>query len=207
MMKKGPAESQVPDPLKNLLSMPLEERIVAVGRDVRDKTDEFRKIDPHKLAEALGVPSTKQPNCDDWAFTHYARKQSLEEYADEYGCLSDCLSMIKGKVPVPLFESLLEKSSALDELQLDFLTDEERREFEQALAFEQLKSNMENGICSVAHFSVTLAEHELEFEVDIEDDGSCIDLRTPYDHRDGKFVSLDDCVTDSQLRAKGFRRR
>lgn len=206
-MKKGPSESKAPDPLPTLLSIPLAERILAIGRDVRDKTDEFRKIDPHKLAEALGVPSTKRPNYDDWGFTFYAYKRSLEEYADEYGGLSDCVSVIEGKVPSQLFESLVQKSSALGELQLNILTDEERRDFEEALAFKELKLNMENGICCVANYSVQALGGDLLFEADIEDDGDCIDLRTPYDHRDGKFLSLDDCVTDSQLRARDFRRR
>ena len=194
-MEDGAAKSQGSDPLHKLLSMPLADRIAAIGEDVQKKTDEFRSVNPHRLAEALGVPTTKRPNRSDWALTNYERKQSLEDYAYEYGCLSDCVSMIEGKVPAQLFESLVQKSSALDELQLDILTDEERREFEEALAFEQLKSNMDNGICCIAHYSVQALGGDLSFEAAIEDDGACIDLKTPYDQRDGKFLNLNDCVT------------
>lgn len=63
------AKSQSSDPLQKLLSMPLVERITAVSEDVRKNTGEFRKVDPHKLAEALGAPSTKRPDSSDWAFT------------------------------------------------------------------------------------------------------------------------------------------
>jgi len=37
---------------------------------------------------------------------------------------------------------------------------------------------------------------ELWFEAVIEDDGSCIDLKTPYDERDGKTMDLADCEID-----------
>jgi len=154
MMEDGQTKSWDSDPLQPLLSMPLAERVAAVTEDVLTKTDKFRRASPHKLAEALGVPTSKRPNTSEWAFTDYARKRTLEEYAYEYGCLSDCVSMIEGKVPAQLFESLVEKSSALDELQLDVLTDEERRGFEEALAFHDLKSNMDNGISCVARYSV-----------------------------------------------------
>lgn len=33
-------------------------------------------------------------------------------------------------------------------------------------------------------------EFELWFEGDIEDDGECIHIRTPYDYRDGKFCDI-----------------
>ncbi len=203
-MEDDAAKSRSSDPLQKLLSMPLADRIASVSGDVRTRTDEFCSVHPHRLAEALGVPTTKRPNRSDWAFTDYAQKQSLEEYADQYGRLSDCVSVIEGKVPAQLFESLVQKSSALDELQLDILTDEERREFEEALAFEDLRSNMDNGICCVAHYSVQGHGGDLWFEATIEDDGACIDLKTPYDQRDGKFLNLNDCVTDSQLLDRDF---
>ena len=38
---------------------------------------------------------------------------------------------------------------------------------------------------------------ELAFEGDIEDDGACLGLRTPYDYRDGNFVDLDNCEYDA----------
>ena len=50
---------------------------------------------------------------------------------------------------------------------------------------------------SIAPYRVeTASGHLLQFEADIEDDGSCIILRTPYDFRNGKFDNLDNCWTD-----------
>jgi hypothetical protein len=48
------------------------------------------------------------------------------------------------------------------------------------------------------HYGVPAVGGDLLFEGVTEDDGACIDLKTPYDQRDGKFLNLDDCVTDSQ---------
>jgi DNA invertase Pin-like site-specific DNA recombinase len=163
MMKGGAAQSQGSDPLQKLISMPLADRIAAVSEDVRKSTDEFRKVNPHKLAEALGVPTTKRPNRSDWAFIHYAWKRSLEEYAYECGKLSDCVFLVKDNISPQLFESLVGKSPALDELQLDILTQEERREFEQALAFDDLKSNMDNDTMNIYLSSLQAKDFELSF--------------------------------------------
>lgn len=35
----------------------------------------------------------------------------------------------------------------------------------------------------------------LEFEGDVEDDGACINLRTPYDKRAKRFTDLSRCLT------------
>jgi hypothetical protein len=53
-------------------------------------------------------------------------------------------------------------------------------------------------MCCIGYYSVqTPSGDSLPFEATIEDDGRCIELKTPYDYRDGKFCNLDDCVTDS----------
>src|SRR5215472_12660441 len=98
MLTEGVTQFQGSDPLEKLLSMPFAERVAAVSKDVRTNTDEFRNINPHELGELLGVPSTERPNRSHWGFTSYAEKRSLEDYAYEYGCLSDCLSLVDGKI-------------------------------------------------------------------------------------------------------------
>jgi hypothetical protein len=50
--------------------------------------------------------------------------------------------------------------------------------------------------CFARHSVVSLSGDELPLEGDIEDDGDCIDLRTPYDFRDGRFTDVANCVTD-----------
>ena len=204
-MKKRITESQPSDPLQKLLSMPPAERIKAVAEDVRTKTDEFRVIESHELAEAIGVPEIRRPTDTHWSFINYAWKQSLDEYAEgnDSGGLSELVFWIKDKVSAQRFQILVEKSAALEGYspnpQFDFLTAEERRLVEEAIAVAQLESNIDNGICCVAQCDVSGPEGDLHFEAAIEDDGACVDLRTPYDRRDGRFLSLNDCVTDSDF--------
>lgn len=208
MRREGQPQSQGSDPLQKLLSIPPAERVAAVSKDVRTKTDEFRNIDPHELAESLGVPTPRWPNRSDWGFTDYAERISLEEYANGSDGLSELVYQIKDKVSLERFQVLVEESVDLVDYcgdpQFGFLTNEERQWLEEELAFEQLESNMENGICTIAQFMIPLATGDLVFEGDIEDDGACITLRTPYDGRDGRFRNLDNCVTDSMLCEKKY---
>jgi hypothetical protein len=181
--------------------MPLAERIAAVTEDVQTKRDEFRQIDPHKLAKALGVLESRRPNRNHWNFIDYAWKQSLEAYAENSDGISELAFWLKDEVSTERFETLVEKFSNLEDYcgdpQFDFLMVEERQLLEEAIAFSQLRENMENGICCVAYYDIPASGGDLLFEAAIEDDGACIDLKTPYDHRDGEFKNLDDCVTDA----------
>jgi hypothetical protein len=138
-MTKSVPESIPSDPLQKLLSMPLAERIAAVAEDVRTRRDEFRQIDPHELADALGVPESTRPGTGDrWTFTDYARKESLEEYAGNNDCLSELVLLIKDEVSEQRFQTLVEKSSDLKDYcsdpQFDFLTEEERQLLVEAIA-------------------------------------------------------------------------
>ena len=182
------------DPLKDLLSMPLAEPIAAVANDVRTRRDEFREIDPHDLAEALGVPDSSRPTDHDWFFINYAEKQTLEEYGENF---SELVHLMEGMVSARRFKVLVEKSEGCCDAEFDFLTKKERRNLEEAIALKALESNMENSICCVAHYNISASRPKLRFEAQIEDDGACIDLMTPYDHRDGKLKGLDNCVTNS----------
>ena len=95
----------------------------------------------------------------------------------------------------------MNNSSNLDGVEkpdFHFLTTDERALLEEAIAFKELEANQDNGMCCIAYYSVqTPSGDVLSFEATIEDDGRCIELKTPYDYRDGKFCNLDDCVTDS----------
>lgn len=95
---------------------------------------------------------------------------------------------------------LVEKTADLagySDAKFDFLTNEERRGLEEAIAQHALENNMVNGICRVAHYNISVSNVDLLFEACMEDDGSSSELLTPYDYRDGKFKNLDNCVTDS----------
>ncbi len=187
------------DPLQKLLAMPLAERIKAVDEDVRTRRDEFGGIEPHDLAQAIGIPESEAPGSE-WTFTYYAEIDSVESYAQQTSPVSEIIYLIENKVRAERFNILREKFSSLDDVKqptFDFLIPEERRVLEHAIAAEQLEGNMLDGMNCIAHYELTGSGDPLRFEADVEDDGSCIELRTPYDFRDGKFVDLPNCVTDS----------
>ncbi len=82
-----------------------------------------------------------------------------------------------------------------------FLTPGERELLEEAIGTEELEANQSNGLGCIARYSIeTASGYSLSFEGDIEDDGTCITLRTPYDYRDGKFLTLNDCDEPGCLR-------
>ena len=77
-----------------------------------------------------------------------------------------------------------------------FLAWKEKGLIERALAEWELDSLMDDGMNRIARFYVEVGDgRRLGFEADIEDDGACIDLRTPYDERDRGFTNLRNCVT------------
>lgn len=189
----GPEEA-----LQDLLALSMSERRDAVARDVRRRFPRYRDIPAHDLAEALGVPQPESPSSD-WAFTRYAEIVTVEEYARNYSPASELVYLIEDSIDPTRFQRLLELSEPLDKVEapsFSFLRKDERHALEHAIAEQQLESNESNGMCCIAHYSVGAPSGDaLEFEGDIEDDGTCIYLRTPYDKRARRFRDLTRCLT------------
>jgi hypothetical protein len=188
-----------PQPLETLLAMPLKRRILAVAEDVDSRTDTFRLVEAFELAEALGVPQPEMPD-GSWSFTSYAERQTVEQYIDSGRDPLTVLESLRDLVGERRFRTLEAAFSRLPPTGkscCDFLTSKERKSAEAAVAEERLEANRSNGMCCVASYRVKRGRIELWFEADIEDDESCIELRTPYDERDGKFRDLANCILDS----------
>jgi hypothetical protein len=185
--------------LMRLLSMSLMERIAAVARDIHSGADEFASIDPHDLAHALGVEQPEKP-ATGWNFASYAEKTSVEEQAENRGSVEGFVDYLKGKVTEVRFKELKSRFDALEESgesEFSFLEDKEREIIQEALAEDDLEGNQSNGMNCIASYTVRGAEGvELNFEGLVEDDGGCVELRTPYDERDGKFHDFSNCATD-----------
>lgn len=109
--------------------------------------------------------------------------------------------MIEHSVDPERFEELRRLFESLDEVKnpgFSFLTRRERSDIEKAIAARELEANQSNGMCCLGHYFVTSQSGaELQFEGDIEDDGHCITLRTPYDKQANRFVDLSRCITSS----------
>ena len=134
-------------------------------------------------------------------FTTSGVKENIEEYAKCNHPASELVYLIQSKVSAERFQALLNLSSNLDddnEPDFHFLTPGERELLQEAIGHKNLTNNQENGMGCVARYSIqTDSGYALSFEAQIEDDGTCIYLKTPYDYRDGKFSDFRDCVTDS----------
>ena len=187
-----------PDPLEELLAMPLKKRIAAIDEDVETRKDRYAGIDAFDLADALEVEQPEQP-ADAWGFTHYAEKQTVEEFADFQDPVSELVFYLKDHVKEKRFKELtlkFEQLDSIDKPSFEFLKPAERLLIEEAINAEQLEANKSNGMCCVASYMVCKNGHVLCFEGDIEDDGTCLELRTPYDYRDGKFIDLSNCIIE-----------
>jgi len=127
-------------------------------------------------------PGGPQPGYH-WSFTSYGEKENIEQYAQNHDPPSELVYLIQTKVSVQRFEALLNLSSNLDNVEepdFHFLTPDEREFLEEAIGSKNLRNAQDNGLHCVARCSVpTNSGYALPFEGDIEDDGTCIQLRTP----------------------------
>jgi hypothetical protein len=181
-----------------LLALDMNGRRTAVVKDVRSRSPRYRCIPAHDLADALGIPESRRPGSE-WSFTRYARLMTVEEYAQSNSPASEVIYMIEDSLDPERLEELMRLSEPLDDDEkprFSFLTRSERSSIEDAIAQRQLEANESNGMCCLGHCSVkSPSGAELQFEGDIEDDGRCITLRTPYDKRAKRFVDLSRCRT------------
>jgi len=116
------------------------------------------------------------------------------------GILEEFADMLTSGTPAERAQTVAEKCKAyaageIDSL--DFLETKERECVSEQLEERELQRLMDNGIGGVATYCVRDGDHELWFEGEIEDDGSCIELKGPYDGIDGsgrdpnKWVSME----------------
>ena len=184
--------------LQTLLALPLGGRRDAVAKDVRRRAPQFSAIPAHDLADALEVPEHWRPGSE-WSFTRYAPIVSVEEHARYNSPASELVYLIEDAVSAERFQQLLKHSESVDESDdpsFAFMTTGERSRLEDAIAEKQMEANESNGMNCIARCSVESDSGAvLEFEGDVEDDGACINLRTPYDKRAKRFTDLSRCLT------------
>jgi hypothetical protein len=187
------------DARAKLEALSLAERIAAVEVDVASKRDEYRSIEPHELALLLDIGDAYQPG-GDWVsvwFVPYVPIEDIFNMWDKDSGL-EFFELLKGHVRTERYEELKSKIALLDfgenlsRQSLDFLTEVEKQEFER----QYMENQHEAFEPSRSAFYTINAPHrkKLIFEACIEDDGGCIDLRTPYDKRDGAFTDLSNCL-------------
>lgn len=184
--------------LAELKTLDVEARIDAVAKDLRQGNPRYAGIPGHDLARALGIPSPGRPGAE-WSFLRYATRKTVEEHADYLGSASEVIYLLENSVEPERFQELLKLAELQDEVaqpDFSFLSRRERNHVEDTVAEKQLEANESNAMYCIAHYSVTSSSGKrLEFEAEIEDDGYCITLLTPYDKKAKRFVDLSKCVT------------
>ncbi len=176
----------------------MNERREAVAKDVLQRSPQFSSIAAHDLADALNVPTHWRPG-NEWSFIRYALIVSVEEHARCNSPASELVHLIEDAVSAERFEELLKQSEQLDDVddpRFAFLSNGERKRLEEIIAKRRLEANESNGMNCIARCSVESESGAvLDFEGDIEDDGACINLRTPYDKRAKRFTDVSRCLT------------
>ena len=191
-MENGTAEKKA---IAELAAMAINERKSAVEKDVRLKKDRYSKISSIEFAALLGIDEGGRPRCGKapWSFFRYMEKMSISEHLCNTGNL--WTPAIWAVLERTVTRERLDEIDALDEsseVTEEKLTQHERDIILNAL-HEEIEGSVDDGpYYAIARSSVTTEDGvDLLFEGDIEDDGVCLGLRTPYDQRDGKFVDLD----------------
>ena len=174
-----------------LQSLKYRDRLNAIADDLTSEQDRYRDVNPHDLAKLMRVPC---PNPGDgWTYIKTCIEQSVEEWIEVNGAAEELARHLEGHVEPTRLADLEYKLSQVDEYSgnpdLSFLKSSERLAIEAAL-MEHEMDEIEGGYV-VARFCLGSPKGvEFWFEGDIEDDGECIHMRTPYDHRDGQFSEI-----------------
>lgn len=193
------------DLLKNIC---IDARIIEVHEDVKSKRDRYRVIDPFELADLLDVASPESPNSmDGWCIARYMKKKSIYEIIDHGGYESFDSAYVWEKMRKARKEKKLErflsefaKCGNLDCENIDKILNKFDQSEVDLMVFIVNKGLFDDGHGAViGSYTVECECRELCFEAIVEDDGSCIDLKGPYDDRDGEFFDTTDCLTEDWI--------
>jgi hypothetical protein len=178
-----------------LETMTMDERIAEVARDVLSRTDRYKSIAAHDLAELLGIVFDPLETFGGWEYVSYVPFESAESLLEEYGA-DDMLDLLRTALSPERIEQLRKATEGLDSKSaLSLFSADEQRAMERVNQESQADSDY---IVEVAYCEVRCAHHKLlMFEVSIDDGEVSHDLRTPYDRRDGKFIDLSRCLIRS----------
>jgi hypothetical protein len=182
--------------LKKLEDMPLADRIAAVAADVDSKQDEFRSIDAHELASLLGIVDAEHPG-GGWNFEWFIPRVPVDDILDQWD-EETIVELFQSQLTPERYKELCSKIDLREKDKtnyakvLEFLTDDENQKIEEHYMEWQAEHSTDSAWCS-ANISIEAPHGKiLTFQAFIEDDGACIELKTPYDERDGKFTDYSD---------------
>ncbi len=177
---------------KKLRNMNYRDRLNAIADDLNSGQDRFRAIGSQQLAELAGL--TPPPLDDCWTRIYYTSHQNFDDLVlnhDEEIVFRFAAEYLKGKADAAIVEQVKDALAHYEdgdyEVDVSFLTSKEKELIE--FGFMERELDELGGGYVVARTCIGSPKGvELWFEGDIEDDGECLCIRTPYDHRDGRFT-------------------
>jgi len=181
--------------IADLRALAVQDRINTVYKDIQSRKDLYREIDPHLLAELLGINDADSPG-PDWLKMKIAERQiiarTISDNPEEFLLIErlvDKVSPDRQKI----LDNLLETFEDTNTGDLSLLLP---KEIELLERFKQ-EDELSYSVNVIAQFSIKAENGSImKFEGFIEDDGACIHLLTPYDERDGRFSNLTDCLIE-----------
>ena len=187
--------------LDELKTLPLQQRINVIAADVKSGADIYRNASAHDIAELVGIQSSWHPDGEWTPRAAYLPRNTLAELTESTDCLwsEDVADKVKKIVSEERYKVMEEVDAFIQTnafqskkitLALERLSVEETALIENLHHVEWYESGQH--YYEVAYISVSPQDGEpLVFEAEIEDDGTCITLLTPYDERDGAFTADD----------------
>ncbi len=181
--------------IADLRALEVQDRINTVYKDIQSRKDLYREIEPHLLAELLGIYDADNPGSD-WLKMKIAERQIIERAISDNPENFLLIERLVDKVSPDrqkILENLLETFEDTNTGNLSLLLPEEVEILER---FKQ-EDVLYYSVNVIAQFSIKTENGSImKFEGFIEDDGACIHLLTPYDERDGRFFNLTDCLIE-----------
>src|SRR5262249_44479045 len=151
-----------------------------VAADVDSKQDEFRSIDAVELASLLGIEDAERPG-DDWNFGWFLPRVPLDDILDQWD-EETIVELLQSQLTPERYKELCSKIDLQQEDNakvLEFLTEDEKLKIEEHY-MEGQAEHPDSAWC-FADISIEAPHGKiLTFEAFIEDDGACIELKTPY---------------------------
>jgi hypothetical protein len=176
-----------------LESMPLDQRIAEVAKDVLSRTDRYKEVPADNLAGLLGIVFGPLETFGEWEYVTFVSFESAESLLEEYGA-EEMVALLEKVLPPERIEQLKEATEGLDaKSALSLFSADEQRAMERA---HQEFIEADGGAPEQIAYCEVPSDHDklLIFEVLIDDGEVSKDLRTPYDRRDGNVFDLTRCL-------------
>jgi len=192
------------EPLEYLKTLPVDRRRDEIIRDVVERTDRYAKIPADTLADTLAL--TLPPD-GSWTFYRSHSVESLEYYTDAKNIdeiieelqnaepdlvLSDYLRLAGLSVDHLTnegLEAIVHRLMIDKEAALLSMSGEETAAIRLVFAYNQFEFERDNGINGHATYHL---DKSVQFDALLEDDGSCIEIQSPYVVRDEILASLSE---------------